>query len=69
MWDDITYSFVNFNGYTLKFENEYVISSHIYNGSDYLPLLGFKLNHVSKKTHGDHSSMLADMITRGLIKK
>ena len=33
----------------LKFGNWQVISSHIYNGCDYLSLLGLRLIHVSKR--------------------
>ena len=39
MWDEITYPFLNFNGATL------------YNGCNYLSMLGLKLNHVSKRGH------------------
>ena len=32
----------------LKFKNGYVISSHTFNGCDYISMLGLKLNHVSR---------------------
>ena len=40
VWDEITYPFLNFNGAT---------SPAVYNGCNYLSMLGLKLNHVSKR--------------------
>ena len=50
VWDVITYPFQNFNGYPV--ETWELISNFIaynYNGCNYLSMLGFKLNLVSKR--------------------
>ena len=41
VWDEITYSFPNFNG----------AHTTLYQECDYLSMLGLKLNHVSKRGH------------------
>ena len=48
VWDEITYSFLNFNDCTVEVHDW--ISNFIphFTGCDYLSMLGFKWNHVSK---------------------
>ena len=46
---------------TLKFENGYIISSLLYNGCKYLPMLGFKLIHFSEWAP-DGSTVLSEAL-------
>ena len=43
IWDRITYPFPNFNGWPLKFGNGWIISPSLYNGFNYVCMLGSKL--------------------------
>ena len=48
MWDEIIYPFLNFNGATVevwKWDKKFHLT--LYQASDYLSMLGLKLNHVS----------------------
>ena len=57
VWDEITYPFPNFNGCTMEVW-EWIsnfIPHTLYNGCNYLPMLGLKLIHVSKR--GDLNKM------------
>ena len=45
MWDEITYPFLNFNGLGMDKQFHPIL----YNGCDYISMLGLKLNHVSKR--------------------
>ena len=48
---EITYPFPNFNGCTVEVWEWILIHPTFYNGFYYLSMLGFKLNHVSKRGH------------------
>ena len=47
--DEITYPFPNFNGCTVEVWEWINNSISLYDGCNYLPPLGLKLNHVSKR--------------------
>ena len=58
MWDENTYSFWNFNGHTVEvwewknnFIPLFIIHPTLYDGYQYLSLLGVKLIHVNKSGH------------------
>ena len=48
VWGGITYPFLNFNGCTVEVY-EWISNPTLYNGCNYLSMLGLKLNHVSKR--------------------
>ena len=52
VWDEIIYPFLNCNGATVEVE-EWISNfiPHFTGACDYLSMLGFKLNHVSKSGH------------------
>ena len=47
MWDEITYPLTNFNGATVEVWSGWVIYPTLYNGYNYLSMLGSKLIHVN----------------------
>ena len=50
VWDEITYPIRNFNGCTVEvWEKDKQFHPTLYNGCNYLSMLGLKLNHVSKR--------------------
>ena len=54
VWDKITYPFPNFNSCTVDVLGmDKLFHPTLYNGCNYLSMLGFKLIHVSKRTPGD----------------
>ena len=51
-WDEITYPFKNFSGASvqvLEWISNLVISLPLYNGCNYVSMLGFELSHLSKR--------------------
>ena len=55
VWDEITYSFPNFNGCTVEvWERINNFNPHFIMGGNYLSMLGLKLIHVSKRGHRYH---------------
>ena len=54
VWDGITYRSPNFNGCTVDVWELIKLTFHptLYNGCNYLTMLGLKLIHVSKRSHG-----------------
>ena len=48
VWDEITYPFLNFNGATVEVLQ---FLPTLYNGCNYLSMLGLKLIHVSKRRY------------------
>ena len=52
VWGEIDYSFPNFNGYTSMVGYGWVIPPLLYNGCDYLSMLGLKSIHVDKRAPG-----------------
>ena len=59
MWEEITYPFLNFNGsnrWNLGMDKWF--HPTVYNGCNYLSMLGLKLNHVSKSGHWQHMQVI-----------
>ena len=52
VWDKITYLFPNFNSCTVEVWKWEVIYPKLYNGCNYLYMLGLKLIHFSKRVLG-----------------
>ena len=55
--DEITYSFPNFNGWTVEFWewiSDFILHFTLYDSCNYLSMLGLKLTYVSKRSHWSH---------------
>ena len=63
VWDEITYSFPNFNGATVEvWEWMSNVIPHFIWVCDFISMLGFKLIHVDKKVRGVTRAILSGLL-------
>ena len=67
MWDEITYSFLNFNGATVEVSGWITNFTPPFFSCDYLSMLRLKLNHVSKRVNCK-DSYITNNICRAFMK-